>query len=346
MMTFKDLGRNPHGIFTVSDSSWGPQGTDIPLAIIFLEWLSLTWVTTSFTTETLEAVFVGRAFSHSIALKDCLIYNWAIHPAGRNRYSRLVSPVLCLLSVTQSPYLIVTISSLFLQPLTSSQLHPSVPTKCLKTSSIFNESLLVLSLDFCFAVKNPVKLCLVPVLMPTYLFLNILFFALTSMLLRKLLNYGNIMSVISRYICVKPSFAGSCLIFLRYWILLVTPTPFTCLVLNSRTTSNLFVLALLRSLFLQLTAGVFSVPKKKTLLQSISEMNLAQKDWQHMVSSFFCGNLKTPMAWKSKVEGCLSEAIEVKGRGLANKYNVTNRRENTISIVLFFFSLSLLFVDF
>lgn len=127
----------------------------------------------------------------------------------------------------------------------------------------FNETSLVLSLDFCFAVKNPVKLCLVPILMPSYFFLNILLFASISMPLLKLLNYSNIMSVITRYICVKPSFAISCLIFLRYWILLVTPTPFTCLVLNSRTTSNLFVLALLRSLFLKLTAGVFSVPKKK-----------------------------------------------------------------------------------
>lgn len=178
------------------------QCTEIPLAIIFPQWLSLTRVTTSFYfTETLETVFVGRSFSHSIAGRDCLIYNWAIHSTGRNIYSRLVSPVLCRLSVTQSPYLIMMISSLFLQPLASSQLHPSLPIKCLKTSSIFNKTSLVLSLDFCFSVKNP---------------LNILLFALTSMLLLRLLNCGNIMSVISRGICVKPSFAISCLIFLRY----------------------------------------------------------------------------------------------------------------------------------
>lgn len=166
------------------------QCTETPLAIIFLQWLSLTRVTTSFYfPETLETVFVGRSFSHSIAGRDCLIYNWAIHPAGRNVYSRLVSLVLCLLSVTQSPYLIAMISTLFLQPLASSQLHPSVPIKCLKTSSILNKISLVLSLDFCFSVRNP---------------LNILLFALTSMLLLRLLNCGNKMSVISRGILWSP----------------------------------------------------------------------------------------------------------------------------------------------
>lgn len=78
-------------------------------------------------------------------------------------------------------------------------------------------------------------------------------------------------------------------------------------------------------------------------------MNLAQGDGQHMVSSIFCGNLKKLMAWKLKVEGCLSEAMEGNGRGLASKYNVTDRRENKKkknSIVLFFFLLSLLLVDF